>query len=234
MRNGADDPFYKVCSLEVALSGVQDGAVLLYGGFGGVGSPPLLIQGLLDRGVKDLVAVGNDAGAPDIGIGRLIAARRVRKLISTHVGLNPLVAEQVRAGMLEVEMVPQGTLAERLRAGGAGLSGILLDVGIGTLLAAGTPTLELDGRTVLVERAIRGDISIVMAHKADPFGNLVFSRAARNTNPLVAMAARVTVVQAEEVVPQGSLDPEAVVVPGAFVTHIVTGSGGEWRWRWQA
>lgn len=223
----------KIVTLEEALAVVHDGITLMYGGFGGVGTPPTLVWGILEKGVTNLHLIGNDAGFPSVGVGPLIVNRRVRRLIASHIGSNPVAGEQMTRGQLEVEFSPQGTLAERIRAGGMGLGGVLVDVGMGTVAEEGKLKVESGGRTWLLETALTADVAIVHAAKADPLGNLVYSKTARNFNPLVAMAAAVTVAEADEIVPVGALDPEAIVTPGVFVDKVVPASGLTWPWSWQ-
>lgn len=223
----------KVVTLHEALEHIRNGMSIMYGGFGGVGTPPLLIHGILDKGVRDLVLIGNDAGFPDIGVGLLVRHGRVRKMIVSHIGSNPIAGDLMNRGELEVEFCPQGTLAERIRAGGAGLGGILVDVGLGTVAEEGKTKIQVEGRTYLVETALTADVAIVLAARADPLGNLQYSKTARNFNPLVAMAGRVTIAEAEEIVPVGALDPESVVTPGVFVDFVVQGGDVLWRWNWQ-
>lgn len=223
----------KVATLEEALRHINDGTVLMYGGFGGVGTPPTIIEGILQKGVRNLVLIGNDAGFPDVGVGRLITAGRVRKMITSHIGSNPVAAEMMHRGELEVEFSPQGTLAERIRAGGVGLGGILTDVGIGTVAEEGKQKIRLHGREYLVESALTAQVAIVYADRADPFGNLTYVRSGRNFNPLVAMAADITIAEAREIVPLGALDPETVVTPGIFVSMVVPSRGVNWKWPWE-
>lgn len=223
----------KRTSLDEALEPLRDGASVMYGGFGGVGSPPLVIEAILERGTRELTLIGNDAGGPALGCGRLIVAGRVRRLITTHIGLNPVAGQLMHDGELDVEFVAQGILAERIRAGGAGLAGIVTHIGLGSFLAEGKPTVHLDGCDYLLETALRADVAILAAEQADTTGNCVYDKTARNLNPLMAPAANWTIVQAREVVPYGALDPERIVTPGVFVDAIVTGTGGDWRWPWQ-
>ena len=225
--------FGKVRTLAEAMEHITDGITLMYGGFGGVGTSPLLIDAILRKNVRDLCLIGNDSGFPEIGIGRIICNGQAKRLITSHIGSNPTAGKLMQSGDLEVEFSPQGTLAERIRAGGAGIGAVLVDVGIGTSVAEGKPLYELNGKTYLVETPLTADVGIVYAAKADSFGNLVYRRSARNFNPLVAMASRLTIVHAEEIVEPGGLDPESVVTPGVFVDIIVTGSGGEWKWNWE-
>ncbi|WP_123041504.1 CoA transferase subunit A [Cohnella candidum] len=223
----------KVISLEEALSRIRDGSTLMYGGFGGIGTPPTLVEGILNRGIKDLTLIGNDTGFPWIGIGRLVTEGRVRRAVTSHIGSNPNAGRLMEEGKLDIEFYPQGTLAEKIRAGGVGLGGILVDVGVGTMLEEGKEKVVIDGRTYLVEPALTADVAIVHASKADPFGNLVYDKSGRNFNPLVAMAGRVTIAEADEVVPLGELDPEAIVTPGIFVDAVIAGKGVNWAWVWE-
>ncbi|MGG1554151.1 CoA transferase subunit A [Paenibacillus ferrarius] len=223
----------KVSTLEEALSRINDGCTLMYGGFGGIGNPPTLIDGLMAKGVKDLTIIGNDTGFPHIGIGRLVTAGRVKKVIASHIGSNPFAGQKMEDGSMEVEFFPQGTLAEKIRAGGVGLGGIVLDVGVGTMMAEGRQTVVLNGTTYIVEPALTADVAIVHASKADPYGNLVYDKSGRNMNPLVAMAGQFTIAEADEIVPLGDLDPESIVTPGIFVDIIIPSKGVNWSWVWE-
>lgn len=225
--------FEKVVSLSEALTYFRDGMTLLAGGFGGVGNPPTLIQGILDRGVRDLTLISNDTAFPHIGIGKLVTEKRVKKVIASHIGSNPNAGAQMTAGELEVEFCPQGILAERVRAGGVGLGGILSDVGIGTIAEKGKQKVVLDGKEYLLETPLTAEVAIVHAKKADRFGNLVFDTSARNFNPLVAMAGDITIVEADEIVEVGMIDPEEIVTPGVFVNFIVQSEGVNWQWAWE-
>ncbi|MGN7468640.1 3-oxoacid CoA-transferase subunit A [Brevibacillus sp. SAFN-007a] len=225
--------FDKVVSVQEALSHFRDGMTLLAGGFGGVGNPPTLIQGILDLGVRNLTLISNDTAFPHIGIGKLITERRVKKVIASHIGSNPNAGAQMTAGELEVEFCPQGILAERVRAGGVGLGGILSDVGIGTIAEKGKQKVVLDGKEYLLETPLTAEVAIVHAKKADRFGNLVYDTSARNFNPLVAMAGDITIVEADEIVEVGELDPEEIVTPGVFVHYIVQSEGVNWQWAWE-
>ncbi|HDR4724605.1 TPA: acetate CoA-transferase subunit alpha [Bacillus thuringiensis] len=224
--------FDKLKEIEEVLSLFHDDMTLMFGGFGGIGSPPSLIQAILEKGVTNLNLIGNDTGFPDVGIGRLVTNERVKSLITSHIGSNPNAGRQLNEGRLQIEFSPQGTLAERIRAGGVGLGGVLVDVGVDTIVEEGKRTVEMNGKTYLVETALTAEVAIVYAKKADPFGNLVFDKSARNMNPHVAMAGDITIVEAEEIVPLGSLDPEEIVVPGAFVNYIVPSEGVNWKWVW--
>lgn len=225
--------FEKIKSLEEAMTHIKDGTTLMYGGFGGVGTSPLLIDAIIKKGVKDLCLIGNDSGFPNIGIGLVICNGQAKKLITTHIGSNPVAGKLMQSGEMEVEFSPQGTLAERIRAGGAGIGGVLIDVGLGTEVEKGKPRYSFQGKEYIIESPLTADVGIVYALKADPFGNLVYHKSARNFNPLVAMASKITIVHAQEIVELGELDPEAVVTPGVFVDIIVTGTGGEWTWKWE-
>jgi len=222
----------KVRSLEEALQLIEDGCTLMYGGFGGIGTPPTLIEGILQKGVKDLTLIGNDTGFPHIGIGRLVTAGRAKKVIASHIGSNPFAGQRMEEGTMEVEFYPQGTLAEKIRAGGVGLGGILVDVGVGTIMERGQATVTVDGCTYMIEPALRAGVAIVHAKQADPLGNLVFDKSGRNLNPLVAMAGQVTIAEADEIVPIGGLDPECIVTPGVFVDMVIQGKGVNWTWAW--
>lgn len=223
----------KVAGLEDALQHIRDGMTLMYGGFGGVGNPPSLCQGILDKGVRDLVLIGNDCAFPDIGIGRLVTAGRARKVIVSHIGSNPNAGRLMNEGTLEVEFSPQGTLAERIRAGGVGLGGIFVDVGIGTIAEEGKQQIVLDGKPYLIETALTAEVSIVHAQKADPYGNLIYDKSARNFNPLVAMAGAYTIAEVDEIVPLGELDPECIVTPGIYVDMVIPSQGVNWTWAWE-
>lgn len=201
---------------------LKDGLTVLVGGFGERGFPFTLANALLNSEIRDLHVVKSDGNEDGIGIGLLIEAGRVRKLTASHVGLNRGLVERVNRGEIELEMVPQGILAERVRAGGAGLGGVLSDIGLDTLIAEGKPRVQVDGRSYLVESAIRGDIALIRAARADHFGNALYRNAARNFNPLMAMAADYVVVEAEEIVATGELDPNQVITPGVFVDAVVT------------
>ncbi len=215
-----------VASAAAAVADIPDGATVLAGGFGLCGIPELSIQALRDRGVKDLVVVSNNCGVDDFGLGLLLQNRQIRKMVSSYVGENKEFERQFLSGELAVELVPQGTLAERLRAGGSGIPAFFTPAGVGTPIAEGKETRSFDGRDYLLERAITGDFAIVKAWKADRTGNLVFRRTSRNFNPLCAMAGRVTIVEVEELVEVGALDPDEVHLPGVFVHRVVVASEG--------
>ena len=209
-------------SAAAALAGVlRDGITLAVGGFGLSGIPADLIEAVRDSGVRDLTVVSNNMGVDGKGLGILIESGQVRKVIASYVGENKLFAEQYLAGRLEVEFTPQGTLAERLRAGGAGIPAFYTRTGVGTLVAEGKPLEDFDGATYVRELAIRADVALVHAHTADTDGNLVYRYTARNFNPVVATAGLVTIAEAEVVVEPGALDPNHIVTPGVFVQHLV-------------
>ena len=200
---------------------ITDGATIAVGGFGLSGNPSDLIEALRDTGARDLTIVSNNMGVDGKGLGLLLENRQVRKVVASYVGENKLFAQQYLDGQLEVEFVPQGTLAERLRAGGAGIAGFYTRTGVGTPVAEGKPLEEFDGETYVLERGIVADVALVHAYRADLEGNLVFRHTARNFNPLVATAGRLTVVEAEVLEEDGFLDPDTVVTPGIFVQRLV-------------
>jgi 3-oxoacid CoA-transferase subunit A len=205
-----------------ALEGaVRDGMTVAVGGFGLCGIPEQLIVALRDSGVKGLTCVSNNAGVDDWGLGLLLKTRQVRKMVSSYVGENAEFERQYMSGELELEFTPQGTLAERMRAGGAGIAGFFTRTGVGTVVAEGKPHMEFDGEPFVLERGIRADLSLVKAWKADPAGNLVYRKTARNFNPMVATCGTVTVAEVEELVPLGAIDPDEVDTPGIFVQRIV-------------
>lgn len=206
---------------------------LMVGGFGGVGAPPSLVNLILDKGIQDIFLISNDTGFPWIGPGKLITEKRVKKLIASHIGSNPEAGKQMQEGLLEVEFVPQGTLAEKIRAGGMGLGGILVDVGLGTVVEANKEKVFVNKKEYMIETALTADVSIVYAKKADLYGNLIYDKSARNTNPLVATAGQITIAEVEEIVPVGSLDPEEIITPGVFVDYIIQSKGVDWKWVWE-
>lgn len=208
---------------------VPDGAVVMMGGFGLCGIPENLIAALRDRGAKRLTAVSNNAGVDDFGLGVLLRTRQVTKMIATYVGENKEFERQFLAGELEVELVPQGTFAERLRAGGAGIGGFFTPTGYGTVVAEGKETRVIDGRGHVLEQPLHADFAFVKAWKGDRRGNLVYHRTAQNFNPMMAAAARVTIAEVEELVEPGDIDPDQVVTPGIYVQHVVRGARYEKR-----
>lgn len=212
-----------VNSIADALEGVKDGAVVLVGGFGAVGQANHLIDGLIERGLKDLTVVANNAGYGKIGLARLLQMRRVRKIICSFpkIANSTAFEDLYRAGDIELEVVPQGTLAERMRAAGAGIPAFFTATAVGTELAKGKETREIDGRTYVLETALHGDVALVEAWKADRWGNLVYRESGRNFNPVMATAAALTIVQTQHVAELGDIDPEAIVTPGIFVNRVV-------------
>ncbi len=225
--------FNKVTDYESIKPYFFNGMKLLFGGFGGVGTPPGLIDCLIESGVKDINLVGNDAGFPWIGIGKFICLERATSLIASHIGSNPTAGDLMNQGKLKIEFSPQGILVERIRSGGVGLNGFLTELSMGTKLAYDKPVIKIDDKEYLYEAPITGDVGIVYAKKADTFGNLIFDKTARNTNPYVAMASKVTIVEADEIVPMGELNPEEIIVPGIYVKHIVPSKGYNWKWVWE-
>ena len=213
-----------------ALEGVvRDGQLMAVGGFGLCGIPEALIAALRDSGVKNLSVISNNAGVDGFGLGLLLESRQIKRMISSYVGENKEFERQYLAGELELEFTPQGTLAEKLRAGGAGIPAFFTRTGVGTLVAEGKETREFDGHTYVMERALVPEVSLVKAWKADASGNLIFRRTARNFNPAVAMAGKVTIVEVEEIVPTGSFDPDSVHLPGIYVHRIVLNAHPEKR-----
>ncbi|HYL33255.1 MAG TPA: 3-oxoacid CoA-transferase subunit A [Stellaceae bacterium] len=213
----------RVKDLAAAVAGIKDGATVLCGGFGAVGEPIALTEALLPLGVKNLVIVANNAGTGETGIARLIKEDRVRKVICSYPRTtDPREFEAAyKARKIELELVPQGTLSERLRAAGAGIGGFYTPTGVGTKLAEGKETRAIDGKSYVLEQPIRGDAALIAAQKSDRWGNLVYRKSARNFNPVMAAAAALTVVQVSEIVELGALDPEIIVTPGIFVDRVV-------------
>ena len=214
----------RIPNADAALANLRDGMTILMGGFGLCGIPENLIDGVRRKGTKDLTVVSNNAGVDDFGIGLLLQNRQVKKMISTYVGENKLFEQLVLSGELQVELNPQGTLAERLRAGGAGIPAFYTPTGYGTMVAEGKETREFDGRPYVLERALRGDFAFVKAWKGDRWGNLVFRKTARNFNPMMATAADYVIAEVEELVEPGQLLPDQVHTPGIFVDAIFQGA----------
>ncbi len=211
----------KTIDLDQAVAMIPDGASVMIGGFMGVGTPERLIDALVARGTGDLIVIANDTAMPGVGIGKLIRAGLVRRLIVSHIGLNPETQRAMIEGKIDVELAPQGTLIERIRSGGYGLGGVLTATGVGTVVADGKQTLELDGRTFLVEPALRADFALVSAFLADDLGNLAYALTARNFNPVIATAADVVIVDADNIVPTGVIAPDHVVTPAPLVDYVV-------------
>lgn len=217
-------------SAEVALEGLLfDGMTIMSGGFGLCGIPENLIFALRDSGVKGLTVISNNCGVDDFGLGPLLQTRQIRKMISSYVGENATFERQYLAGELELEFNPQGTLAERIRAGGAGIPGFYTKTGVGTLIAEGKEHKKFDGETYILERGLVADLAIVKAWKGDEAGNLVYRKTARNFNPMMATAGKVTVAEVEELLPIGRLDPDGIHTPGIFVQRIIQGARYEKR-----
>ncbi|EAB6034194.1 acetate CoA-transferase subunit alpha [Salmonella enterica] len=211
----------KLITLQNASGFFRDGMTIMVGGFMGVGTPPRLVEALLGSGVRDLTLIANDTAFVDTGIGPLIVNGRVSKVIASHIGTNPETGRRMIAKEMEVQLVPQGTLIEQIRCGGAGLGGFLTLTGVGTVVEYGKQTLQLDGRTWLLERPLRADLALIRAHRADPLGNLTYQLSARNFNPLIALAADITLVEPDEMVATGDLQPDQIVTPGVVIDHIV-------------
>lgn len=212
----------KTCTIEEAIARIPDGAVVMIGGFGVPGTPFALIRELVRQGQRNLTIIKNDANEQGMGVDRLLASGQVARLVTTHIGLNARAIAMLNAGELVVEFNAQGILAERVRAGGAGLAAILTDIGLDTDLALGKQRVEIDGKTMLVETALRADAALIHADRADVFGNLGYVATARNFNPLMAMAADLVIAEAESVLPLGAIAADAVQTPGPFVDHVVT------------
>jgi 3-oxoacid CoA-transferase subunit A len=216
-------------SAEAAVADIVDGSTLAVGGFGLSGIPEATITALREHGATDLTVISNNCGVDDYGLGILLATRQIRKMVSSYVGENKVFEAQFLSGELEVDLVPQGTLAEKLRAGGAGIPAFFTPAGVGTPIADGKEVRDFDGTPYLLETALSADFALVKAWKADPLGNLVYRRTARNFNPLVATAGRVTIAEVEELVEVGELDPDQIHTPGLYVQRIVAGGHGEKR-----
>jgi len=219
----------RVKDADEAVRDIPDNATLMLGGFGLCGIPENCIAALLKKGVKGLTCISNNAGVDDFGIGILLKTRQVKKMISSYVGENAEFERQLLSGELEVELIPQGTLAERVRAGGAGIPAFFTPAGVGTEVAEGKETRDFEGKTYLMEHWLRADFSIVKAWKGDTSGNLVFKGTARNFNPMMATAGHITIVEVEELVPIGQLDPNEIHTPGIFVHRIFQGKNYEKR-----
>ena len=213
----------KVISFEEAVNYIEDGMTIMVGGFLGCGNPHRLIDGLVEKGTKDLTLICNDSSFPDIGVGKLVVNKQIKKLIASHIGTNSETGNQMNSGEMEVNLIPQGTLAEQVRAGGTGLGGFLTPVGIGTVIEEGKEKMEIDGKSYLLELPIRADLALIAGVSVDKFGNIVYFGATRNFNQLMAPAADLVIVEAEEVLEVGDIDPNDVDTPGIFVDYIVNG-----------
>lgn len=211
----------KQLSLADVKNHLWDGMTIMFGGFMGIGTPVRLVQAILDSGVKDLTIIGNDTAFVETGVGPLITNNRVKKVITSHIGTNPETGKKMIAGEIEVELVPQGTLAERIRAAGAGLGGVLTPTGLGTIVEEGKQKIAVNGQEYLLELPLQADLAIVEAKTADKLGNLVYELSAQNFNPLVALAAKKVIVEAGNVVEVGEISPDAATTPAALVDYIV-------------
>ncbi len=218
-----------ITSVEEVAANIQDGATIIVGGFGLCGIPEKMILALRDKGTKDLTIVSNNCGVDDWGLGLLLANKQIKKMISSYVGENKIFEKQFLSGELEVELVPQGTLAERIRAGGAGIPGFYTATGVGTPIAEGKEHKLFNGKTYILEEGITGDYAFVKAWKGDKQGNLVFRKTARNFNPLAAMAGKVTIAEVEELVETGDLNPDEIHTPSIYVQHVFHGQTYEKR-----
>jgi len=214
-----------VASAAEAVKDIPDNITLMSGGFGLCGNPENLITALHQKGVKGLTVISNNCGTTDLGLGVLLANKQVKKMVASYVGENKIFEKQFLSGELEVELNPQGTLAERIRAGGAGIGGFYVRTGVGTEVAKGKETKMFDGHEYVLETPLKADFAIVRAWKADTWGNLVFRKTARNFSPLMCMAAKVTIVEAEHIVPVGELDPDQIHVPSVYVKRVVQSVG---------
>lgn len=232
----------KVIDIKSAISGMRDGITLMSGGFGLCGNPENLIQAIFDKGLKDLTVISNNCGTTDLGLGILLKAGRIKKMISSYVGENKVFESLYLNGELEVELVPQGSLAEKIRAGGAGIPGFYTATGVHTMVADGglpmlydkaghviktsppKDTREFNGKIYVLEHALTADFAIIKAQVADTFGNCIFNKTARNFNPLMATAAKTAIVEVEKIVEQGALDPDQIHLSGAYISHIILGS----------
>jgi 3-oxoacid CoA-transferase subunit A len=218
-----------LASADAAVALIPNGATIMMGGFGLCGLPENLIKALHQRGTKDLTIISNNAGVDDFGVGILLKARQVRKMVSTYVGENKEFERQVLSREIDIELVPQGTFSERIRAGGAGIGGFFTPTGYGTIVAEGKETRVIDGRHYVLELPLHADFAFVKAYRGDRLGNLVYQKTARNFNPIMATAAKVTIAEVEELLEPGAIDPEHVVTPGIFVRHILRGEAYEKR-----
>ena len=218
-----------VASADAAVADIQDGATVMVSGFGLCGNPENLIAALHRKGVKDLTLVSNNCGTTDLGLGVLLKARQIRKIVASYVGENKEFERQYLSGEIEVDLVPQGTLAERIRAGGAGIGGFYTATGVGTKVAEGKETRVIDGREYLLELPLRADFALVYAWKADHWGNLLYRKATRNFGPMMCAAAKVTIAEVQHVVAPGEIDPDQVHTPGVYVKRVVKGEKYE-KW----
>jgi 3-oxoacid CoA-transferase subunit A len=215
-----------VANADEAVRDVQDGATIMVGGFGLCGIPEELIEALVRKGVKNLITVSNNAGVDTFGLGKLLQNGQIKKHIGSYVGENKVFEQMVLTGQVELELNPQGTLAERIRAGGAGIPAFFTPTGVGTIVAEGKEVREFDGRAYVMEKALKADFALVKAWKADRWGNLMFRKTARNFNPVMATAAKITIAEVEEIVETGALNPDGIHVPSVYVKRLFLGSQG--------
>lgn len=213
----------KISTVQEAIAKLKDGSVLMIGGFLGVGTPEKLIDEIEKKGIKNLTIICNDTSFPDKGIGRLIVNKQVKKIVTSHIGTNPETGRQMNAGEIEVILTPQGTIAEQVRAAGAGLGGIITPTGLGTVVEEGKVKIEINGQFYLVEEPLKADVALIKADKSDKLGNLVYDLSARNFNPLMAMAADLVIAEVDEIVETGELNPNYIHTPHIFVDLIVKG-----------
>ena len=213
----------KVITLEGALAHIKDGSTIMIGGFLAAGTPDKIVDAILEKGIKDLVIIANDTSFPDKGLGKLVANKRVKKVIASHIGTNPETGRQMNSGEMDVELVPQGTLIERIRCGGAGLGGFLTPTGLGTIVEEGKEKITVEGKEYLLEKPLRADIALVFGSKVDKKGNIYYNMSTRNFNPIIATACDTVIVEAEELVEVGQINPNDVMTPGIFVDYIVKG-----------
>lgn len=213
----------KIISIDDAANKIQNGMVIMVGGFLGCKNPIKIINAIIEKGVRDITLIANDTAFPEIGIGKLIVNKQVKKVITSHIGTNKYTGIQMNCGELGVELVPQGTLAERIRAGGAGLGGILTPTGVGTKVEEGKTIINVYGKKYLLEKPLRADVALITGSKVDRIGNIRYRKSARNFNPLMATAADLVIVEADEIVEIGEIEPDDVMTPGLFVDYIVGG-----------
>lgn len=211
----------KLVTMEEAVSHVKDGMTVFIGGFLGVGTPEKIIDALIEKGVKDLTVIGNDTGYPDRGIGRLVVNNQVKKVIASHIGTNPETGRRMHTGEMEVELVPQGTLAERIRCGGNGLGGFLTPTGVGTIVQEGKEVITVDGKDYLLEKPLKADVALLNGSIVDEIGNIIYAKTTKNFNPMMATAADTVIVFAENLVKAGEIDPDHVMTSRIFVDYIV-------------
>lgn len=213
----------KLVSMEEAINHIEDGMTIMVGGFLGCGSPHSIIDALVKKGIKELTLICNDTGFTDYGVGKMVVTKQFKKIIASHIGTNKETGRQMNEGETEIVLVPQGTLAEQVRAGGAGLGGFLTPTGVGTLVEEGKRKIEIDGKTYLLELPLKADIAMIFGNKVDKKGNVYFEGATRNFNTLMAMAADTVIIEAEEVIEVGDIAPQDVIIPGIFIDYIVGG-----------